>query len=478
MLKIAQKLFLEQNDISEESLKEILEKMLTKSIDFSEMFFQYSIVETWNLEDGIINMGSFLVDQGVGIRAISGEKTGFAYSDELSLIAIRDTAAAACNIATSGPERKIKIWNKKNLSTALYLPNNPISETDDINKIALLQMVNNEARRQDSRVKQVIANLVGSYEVILIVSSDGVFVADIRPLTRLNVTVVMEANGKYERGYMGGGRRSGYEFFYESEVALQYAREAVRIAGLNMEATSAPAGMMPVVLGNGWPGVLIHEAVGHGLEGDFIRKKSSIYADKLGKVVASSACTIVDQGNLPENRRGSLQVDDEGTITQCTMLIENGVLCSYMYDKLNAKLMHTKPTGNARRESYAYYPIPRMTNTFMLQGQYEPEEIIKSVERGIYAVNFSGGQVDITSGEFVFSTSEAYLIENGKIINPVKGATLIGNGHVVLKKIEMVGNDLRLDSGIGLCGKDGQNVPVGVGQPTLKIAELTVGGTI
>jgi TldD protein len=350
------------------------------------------------------------------------------------------------------------------------------SITDD-EKVALLKAIDFAARKQDSRVKQVVANLAGSYEVVLILASDTGLAADIRPLIRLNVTVFVEEKGRYEHGYAGGGRRTGYDFFYENEQALKYAREAVRLALVNLEASPAPAGEMPVVLGKGWPAVLLHEAVGHGLEGDFVRKGTSVYANKIGEKVASDVCTIVDHGNLEGALRGSLNIDDEGTKTNCTTLIEKGILRGFMQDKLNARLMKTALTGNGRRESYASIPLPRMTNTYMLPGKHDPKEIIASVDRGLYAVNFSGGQVDITSGEFVFSTSEAYLIEKGRITKPVKGATLVGNGPRVLQKISMVGNNLALDEGTGTCGKEGQSVPVGVGQPTLKVDNLTVGGT-
>lgn len=476
-LNKAYKTLLEVTDISEENLFTILNMAMGKGIDFADLYFQYEQDESWKLEDGIIKTGGFAIDQGVGVRAISGDKTGFAYSDEISLKILESITSAARNIAKSGSQNKAQALKKRVNHVSLYSEINPMSSISENEKIALLKNVDIEARKQDSRVKQVIATLSGSYEIVLIVSSDGDLVADIRPLIRMNVTVIVEDQGRYEQGYSGGGARCDYNFFYENDRALQYAREAVRLALVNLSAVAAPAGSMPVVLGSGWPAVLLHEAVGHGLEGDFVRKGTSVYTDKIGEQVASKVCTIVDHGNREGFLRGSLNIDDEGTPTQCTTLIENGILCGFMYDKLNARLMKTKTTGNGRRESYASIPIPRMTNTYMLPGKYTPEEIIATVDRGLYAVNFSGGQVDITSGEFVFSTSEAYLIEKGKVTRPVKGATLVGNGPKVLNKISMVGCDLALDSGVGTCGKDGQSVPVGVGQPTLKVDELVVGGT-
>lgn len=463
-------------EISEKNITEMLSSTMGKGINFSDLYFQYTSHESWLLENGIIKSGGFGIDQGVGIRAISGEKTGFAYSDEISLDALKYTSNAAKNIVRSGKTGKIQAWKKQDRRSSLYSFANPLNSISDEEKISLLKKIDAYARKESAHVEEVIATLAGEYEVVLIAASDGDLVLDIRPLVRLNVTVIVEKNGEREQGYMGGGGRFGYDFFLKNDRALHYAKEAVRIALINLEAEPITAGTMPVILGHGWPAVLIHEAVGHGLEGDFARKGTSLYANKIGEQVASPLCTIVDHGNLEGMRRGSLNVDDEGTLTQCTTLIEKGILRGYLYDKLNASLMHTISTGNGRRESYADIPLPRMTNTYLLPGKSTPEEIIASVDKGLYAVNFSGGQVDVTSGEFVFSTSEAYLIENGKITRPVKHATLIGNGPKTLNKVTMVGNDLTFDDGIGICGKDGQSVPVGVGQPTLKVAELVVGG--
>lgn len=462
--------------LGDDDLQRILSQVLGHTIDQADLFFQSSRHESWMLEDGIIKEGGYGIDHGVGVRAISGEKTGFAYSDEIVLSALQEAASAARSIAHHGGQHRIQAWHKNPSMPMLYPTNNPHQSLTDAEKMSLLHRVNAEARRIDPRVQQVMVSLAGLYEIILVVSSDGTYSADIRPLVRMNVRVIAEEKGRREQGSSGGGARTGYEVFLEQDRALDYAREAVRQAIVNLQARPAPAGMMPVVLGPGWPGVLLHEAIGHGLEGDFNRKGSSAFAGRIGERVASPLCTVVDNGALP-GRRGSLNIDDEGTPTQCTTLIENGILKGYLYDTLNARLMGKRSTGNGRRESYAHLPMPRMTNTYLLAGTSEPEEIIASVERGLYAVNFSGGQVDITSGKFVFNASEAYLIENGKITYPVKGATLIGNGPDCLTHVSMVGNDLKLDAGIGVCGKEGQSVPVGVGQPTLKITEMTVGGT-
>lgn len=456
-------------------LQNVLDKMMGNSINRADLYFQTARHESWVLEDGIVKEGNYNIEQGVGVRAISGEKTGFAYSDEIVLPALNQAANAARSIARAGKENKLQAW-KQHSSNKLYLPIDPLDSLSTDEKIDLLRQVDTEARKQDPRIKQVIASLVGVHEVILVASSDGTLNADVRPLVRMNVTVIAEDGDKREQANSGGGGRIGYEYFIENDRALFFAREAVRQALVNLNAVAAPAGSMPVVLGSGWPGVLLHEAVGHGLEGDFNRKGSSAFSGRVGERVASPLCTIVDDGTL-DGRRGSLNMDDEGTPTQQTMLIEKGILKGYMQDKMNAELMGEKSTGNGRRESYSHLPMPRMTNTYMLAGEHEPEEIIASVEKGIYAVNFGGGQVDITSGKFVFSTSEAYLIENGKVTRPIKGATLVGNGPEVLKQVSMVGNDLQLDSGVGVCGKEGQSVPVGVGQPTLKVDNLTVGGT-
>jgi len=474
-MEIARKDLLVPSGITENQLNRVLNDLTGKNIDNADLYFQSSYSEAWVLEDGIIKGGSYNIDRGVGVRAMSGEKTGFAYSDNIIMPALEEAAHAARSISYSEGKQAIasQKWVKGH---ELYLPINPLNSINETQKIALLQRIDAFTRELDPRVIQVNITLSAEYETILVMASDGSCAADVRPLVRLNISVVVEQNGRREQGYAGGGGRLDYHIFSEKDLALDYAREAVRQALVNLEAIPAPAGTMPVVLGPGWPGVLLHEAVGHGLEGDFNRKGSSVFANKLGKLVISPLCTIVDDGTLP-NRRGSLNVDDEGVPTQCTTLIENGILRNYMQDKRNARLMGVESTGNGRRESYAHTPMPRMTNTYMLPGESTPEDIIASVTKGIYAVNFGGGQVDITSGKFVFSASEAYLIENGKITAPIKGATLTGNGIDVLKRISMVGNDLKLDSGIGICGKDGQSVPVGVGQPTLKVDALTVGGT-
>ncbi|MEO5573678.1 MAG: metalloprotease TldD [Gammaproteobacteria bacterium] len=474
-LDIARKLILSPSGMAEPDLYGVLDQLMQHNIDSADLYFQTSRQESWSLEDGIVKEGSFHIEQGVGVRAISGEKTGFAYSDEVALPALTHAATTARAIAKSGQQGRMKAWSGQN-GHNLYLPNDPIGSLSEIDKVSLLESLDREARRLDPRVKQVMVSLGGEQDVVLIVASDGTLAADVRPLVRLNVSVIVEQDGRREQGSAGGGGRVSYAYFLEDERGLGYAREAVRLALVNLEAVAAPAGTMQVVLGPGWPGILLHEAIGHGLEGDFNRKGSSAFAGRIGERVASEQCTVVDDGTLA-NRRGSLNLDDEGTPTQCTMLIENGILTGYLQDKLNARLMGVAPTGNGRRESYSHLPMPRMTNTYMLAGKYAPEEIIASVEKGLYAVNFGGGQVDITSGKFVFSASEAYLIENGKITRPVKGATLIGNGPDVLTRVSMVGNDMKLDSGVGTCGKEGQSVPVGVGQPTLRIDGLTVGGT-
>jgi TldD protein len=474
-LTVAKELLLNPTSIDESALNKLIRSMLNRHIDDADLYFQTCSYESWSLEDAEVKSGSFSIERGVGVRAVSGDKTGYAYCDDILMPAMERAAYAARSIANTGTGLHLPV----KISTtpiARYPAINPIEGMSQLEKIALLEAMDKEARQIDPRVIQVNASLSGCYEVIMIVGIDGRMVADIRPLVSISVSVIVEQNGRRETARSGGGGREAYSYFTEKDRALNYAREAVREALINLEAEDAPAGEMPVVLGPGWPGVLLHEAVGHGLEGDFNRKGLSAFSSQLGKQVAAKGVTVVDDGTLA-NRRGSLTIDDEGTPTQSTTLIEDGVLVNYMQDKLNAKLMGMKSTGNCRRESYGHVPIPRMTNTFMLAGAYDPAEIIKSVKRGLYAVNFGGGQVDITSGQFVFSASEAYLIEHGKVTKPVKGATLIGNGPEVMKKISMVGHDLLLDSGIGVCGKDGQSIPVGVGQPTLKIDGLTVGGT-
>ncbi|OGT43364.1 MAG: metalloprotease TldD [Gammaproteobacteria bacterium RIFCSPHIGHO2_12_FULL_37_34] len=461
--------------LTDQQLQSVLHHLAGRQIDYADLYFQSTYSESWVLEDSIIKGGSFDIDRGVGVRAMSGEKTGFAYADDIVMPALEQAAKAARSIAKQGQEQSVQAWHKLPCHV-LYQPINPLHSLSEQDKVSLLQRVDRYIRQKDSRIIQVNMSLAGEYETILVVGMDGHVAADVRPLVRLNISLIVEQNGRRESGYAGGGGRFDYQYFIDHQLAFQYADEALRQALVNLESIDAPAGPMQVVLGPGWPGVLLHEAVGHGLEGDFNRKKISVYSDRMGERVASSLCTIVDDGTLP-NRRGSLNVDDEGIPTQNNILIENGILKNYMMDKRNARLMGVQSTGNGRRESYSHLPIPRMTNTYMLAGQSTPDEIIASVKKGLYAVNFGGGQVDITSGKFVFSASEAYLIENGKIGAPVKGATLIGNGPDVLNKVSMVGNDLQLDTGVGICGKDGQSVPVGVGQPTLRVDELVVGGT-
>jgi len=475
-LQIARQTLLEPAGLTESVLQRVLGNVLGHAIDHADLYFQTNQHESWILEDGIIKEGGYGIDYGVGVRAISGEKTGFAYSDDLILPALEEAAFAARTIAVQGGQNRVSAWQRREHMQLLYDAQNPLKSIADAEKISLLRMVDAEARKLDTRIQQVMVSLSAVYEVILIVATDGTFIPDVRPLVSLHVNVIAEEQGRREYGHAGGGGRSDYRQFLKEDYALGFAREAVRQAIVNLNAIPAPAGTLPVVLGPGWPGVLLHEAIGHGLEGDFNRKGGSAFAGRLGERVASPLCTIVDDGTIP-GRRGSLNVDDEGTATECTVLIEQGILKGYMQDKLNARLTGTKSTGNGRRESYAHMTMPRMTNTYMLGGTHDPEEIIASVEDGLYAVNFGGGQVDITSGKFVFNANEAYLIKNGRVTHPVKGATLIGNGPDILTKVSMVGNDLKLDPGVGVCGKEGQRVVVGVGQPTLKIDAMTVGGT-
>jgi TldD protein len=474
-IDIARNSILAPVGLESRDIDRLLGQLRSPSIDAADIYFQSSRLQSWVLEDGIIKEGNYNIEQGAGVRAISGEKTGFAYSDELELPALLQATQAARAIARGGADGQIRVSGAP-VGRRLYEPSSPVTSLPEEEKIALLQRVDRIARDQDPRVKQVITSLVAVHDVVLVVADDGTMTADIRPLVRLNVSVIAEDGDRREQGASGGGARQGLRYFLEAERFAEYAREAVRIALVNLEAGEAPAGTMTVVLGPGWPGVLLHEAVGHGLEGDFNRKGTSVFSGRLGERVAAAGVTVVDDGTLP-GRRGSLNMDDEGTETQSTVLIDDGVLRGYMQDKLNARLMGMAPTGNGRRESYARLPMPRMTNTYMLAGDRDPQEIIASVDRGLYAVNFGGGQVDITSGKFVFSASEAYLIEKGRIGAPVKGATLIGNGPEVLTRVSMVGNDLKLDQGVGTCGKEGQSVPVGVGQPTLRVEALTVGGT-
>ncbi|WP_077728943.1 metalloprotease TldD [Methylocaldum sp. 14B] len=474
-LVIARQTLLEPAGLIGGDIDRVMGQLLSASVDAADVYLQSTRFESWMLEDGIVKEGSHSIEQGAGVRAVSGEKTGFAYSDEITLPTLLEAAKNARAIAREGAQGKREVSGLYR-PPQLYLPIDPLQSLPEEEKIALLKRLDEECRRLDSRVEQVMVNLAGSHEVVLVIGQDGALHGDVRPLVRLNVSVIVEENGRREQGSCGGGGRTDYRFFLEEDRAIEYAREAVRQALVNLEAVEAPAGTMTVVLGPGWPGVLLHEAIGHGLEGDFNRKGTSAFAGRIGERVASPLCTVVDDGTLP-GRRGSLNIDDEGTPTECTVLIENGILKGYMQDKLNARLMGVSPTGNGRRESYAHLPMPRMTNTYMLAGPHDPQEIIGSVKKGLFAKNFGGGQVDITSGKFVFSASEAYLIEDGKITRPVKGATLIGNGPDVLTRVSMVGNDLQLDTGVGTCGKDGQSVPVGVGQPTLRVDGLTVGGT-
>jgi TldD protein len=479
-----EQVLLADSQIDDAILFKTLNSMMGRQVDFADFYFQSSQHESWMLEDGIVKEGSYNMERGVGVRAISGEKTGFAYSDDISPLALQQAADAAKGIADAGKGGEVQAF-KRQSPIKIYQSVEPLGSLTQEKKIELLHHVEAHARQVDSRVSQVIVSLSGVYEKVLVAASDGTYGTDVRPLVRLNCSVLVEENGKRERASSGGGARTDYSYFFElvndgsvknQPRYLAYAEEAVRLALVNLVAVDAPAGAFPVVLGAGWPGVLLHEAVGHGLEGDFNRKGSSTFSGKVGKKVCSELCTIVDDGTMA-NRRGSVSIDDEGTPGQYNILIEKGLLKGYMQDKHNASLMGVKPTGNGRRESYAHLPMPRMTNTYMLAGESNPEDIIKSVKKGIYAPNFAGGQVDITSGKFVFTSSEAYLIENGEITTPIKGATLIGSGPEAMKNVSMVGNDLALDAGVGVCGKDGQSVPVGVGQPTLKIDEMTIGGT-
>lgn len=469
-----------QDGLSIDDLQTYLKRIHQHKIDFSDLYFQAARNESWVLEDGIVKDGSFHIERGVGVRAITGEKTGFAYADEITPAALMASANAARGIALAGEQAQVNAWKRKS-AVVRYTSDDPIAAMEEEKKISLLKQADAYVRSLDTRISQVVVSLSGVYEEILVAASDGTLAGDIRPLVRFNVSVILDDKGKRERGSAGGGGRHGYEVLMaEDESGLPYcfhfAKEAVRQAQVSLCAIDAPAGEMPVVLGAGWPGVLLHEAVGHGLEGDFNRKGSSTFSGKIGQQVASSLVTVVDDGTIAD-RRGSLSIDDEGVPTQKTVLIENGILKGYMQDKLNAGLMGSMTTGNGRRESYAHLPMPRMTNTYMEAGESDPKAIIQSVEKGVYAPNFGGGQVDITSGKFVFSASEAYLIEKGEITQAIKGATLIGNGPEAMGQISMVGNDLSLDKGVGVCGKDGQSVPVGVGQPTLKLDRLTVGGT-
>ena len=476
-LSEAQALMLEPFGLSEATLARALALIGEHRIDDADLYFQTTRQEGWSLEEGIVKSGSFSIDQGVGVRAVVGEKTAFAYSDDLSEQSLLDAARTVRTIAAAGQSRRVKVARKPRpaASRRLYAPLDPIATLGSADKVALLEKVEKLARARDPRVVQVMASVGAEYDVVLVARADGTRAADVRPLVRLNVTVIAEQAGRREVGSAGGGGRFGLAHF-DDELVQRYVAEAVDAALTNLESRPAPAGVMTVVLGPGWPGVLLHEAVGHGLEGDFNRKGSSVFAGKIGQRVAAKGVTVLDDGTLPD-RRGSLNVDDEGCASRRNVLIEDGILRGYMQDSLNARLMGVKPTGNGRRESYAHLPMPRMTNTYMLGGDRTADEIVASIKRGLYATNFGGGQVDITSGKFVFSASQAWWVENGRIQYPVKGATIIGNGPDALTRVTMIGNDLELDTGVGVCGKEGQSVPVGVGQPTLRIERLTVGGT-
>ena len=472
----ARRVLLDPYQIDEAALQRALAKVFEHRLDFADVYLQYTRSEGWSLEEGLVKSGSFDIEQGFGIRAVQGEKTAFAYSDDISELALLEAADTVRSIARAGQgSAKVPADTRRSAARVLYGATDPLGALDSNAKVALLQKVDRLARAKDPRVVQVMASLGGEHDVMLVLRSDGLLAADVRPLVRLSVNVIVEQNGRRESGSSGGGGRYSLGYF-DDALITQYVDEAVNTALVNLESRPAPAGEMSVVLGPGWPGVLLHEAVGHGLEGDFNRKGSSAFSGRMGQRVAARGVTVLDDGTLPD-RRGSLNVDDEGNPTQRNVLIEDGILVGYMQDMLNARLMGRAPTGNGRRESYANLPMPRMTNTYMLAGDRDPAEILASIDRGLYAVNFGGGQVDITSGKFVFSASEAWWVEKGKPLYPVKGATLIGNGPDALTRVSMIGNDLRLDSGVGTCGKEGQSVPVGVGQPTLRIDGVTVGGT-
>ena len=476
-LATAKSLLLDPFGLDEGHVSRALSAIKAHQVDDADLYFQYTRTEGWSLEEGIVKTGSFSIDQGVGVRAVAGEKTAFAYSDDISEASLMDAATTVRAIATAAQNKRTKVPARKvSASRSLYPSLDPMSTLDSTAKVKLLEKVEKLARAKDPRVVQVMAGLATEYDVVMVARADGTLAADVRPLIRLSVSVIAEQNGRREAGSSGGGGRFGLAYFDDALVQT-YVQEAVHAALTNLDARPAPAGEMTVVLGPGWPGVLLHEAVGHGLEGDFNRKGSSAFSGRIGQRVAAKGVTVLDDGTMAD-RRGSLNVDDEGHASQKNVLIEDGILRGYIQDAMNARLMGVKPTGNGRRESYAHVPMPRMTNTYMLGGDKEPGEIVASIKKGLYATNFGGGQVDITSGKFVFSASEAYWVENGKILYPVKGATLIGSGPESLKKISMIGNDMRLDSGVGTCGKEGQSVPVGVGQPTLRIDGLTVGGTV
>lgn len=476
-LQSAKTLLLDPGGISEADLQTALSTMYQHRLDDADLYFQHTRNESWSLEEGIVKSGHFSIDQGVGVRAISGEKTAFAYADEINLDTLMQAARSTRVIGASGGKKKITLGaHELSSNPLLYHQQDPILSLPTEEKIALLEKIEKRATAKDPRVVQVMASLAGEFDVVLVARANGKLVADIRPLVRVSITVIVEQGGRREMGSAGGGGRTNYAYF-TNELIDAWVDQAVHAALINLESRPAPAGSMTVVMGPGWPGVLLHEAIGHGLEGDFNRKGSSAFSGKMGQRVAAKGVTIVDDGTL-DGRRGSLNIDDEGNPTQCTTLIENGILKGYMQDSLNARLMKMPITGNGRRESYASLPLPRMTNTYMLGGDKDPEEILASLDKGLYALNFGGGQVDITSGKFVFAATEAYWVENGKIQYPVKGATIIGSGPESLKQITMIGNDLKLDEGVGVCGKDGQSVPVGVGQPTLRLEGMVVGGSV
>jgi len=470
----AERALLAPGGLDRPQLDRILASIHTHEVDFADLYFQHSRFESWSLEEGIVKSGSFSIDSGVGVRAVAGERQAFAYSDEVSARALEEAAVAVRAIGRQGHSAVAPLARNAQ-ARALYAQDDPVASLAEADKVALLHRVEQYARSLDTRVVQVMASLAGEHETVLVARSDGLVAADVRPLVRVSITVIAEESGRREQGHGGGGGRFDYAYFGD-DVLKSYAKQAVDQALLNLAARPAPAGTMTVVLGPGWPGILLHEAIGHGLEGDFNRKGTSAFAGRVGQRVATKGVTVVDDGTI-RDRRGSLNLDDEGNPTQRTVLIEDGILRGYMQDRMNAALMRVPLTGNGRRESFAHLPMPRMTNTVMMNGDRDPGEILASVQDGLYAVNFGGGQVDITSGKFVFSAAEAWRIENGKLAYPVKGATLIGNGPDVLTRVSMIGNDMRLDTGVGTCGKDGQSVPVGVGQPTLRIDALTVGGT-
>ena len=460
--------------LDEQATQSVFGTILAHRADDADLYFQYNRSEGWTLEEGEVKNGSYSIDQGVGVRVVAGEKTAFAYADDIHAEALLAAAKVTRAIAADGGDARVATPIVRP-ATSLYAPIDPVAQFDDAAKVRILETVERYARAVDPRVKQVIGRLSGEYDVVLVARSDGHLAADVRPLVHLAVTVIAEQDGRREQGHTGSGGRFGYAFFTEERLE-ELARDAVRQALVNLEARPAPAGMMTVVLGPGWPGILLHEAIGHGLEGDFNRKGTSAFSGRVGERVGAPGVTVIDDGTIPD-RRGSLSMDDEGNPTSRTVLIEDGILRGYLQDRMNARLMGVPVTGNGRRESYAAIPMPRMTNTYMLGGSAHPGDIVASVDRGLYAVNFGGGEVDITSGKFVFSASEAYWIEGGKVQYPVKGATIIGNGPDALTRVTMVGSDMSLDSGVGMCGKDGQSVPVGVGQPTIRIEGLTVGGT-